>query len=226
MNDLIPANFPVRLNDLGLSFEADLSFEQWSEIGSKVGQVARTSLFWVGDWINYGQDRWNGGNRFESMPEEQRAKYEAAMKLTGLEMDTLQIAAHVARRIPLADRKQELSFSHHRLIARVKDDDKRREWLQKTQRSHLSTRRLRASLNADRIVSEQELQSPTRKGEETHLLWIRRLQQWWIEKSADPEYEEMTREQLETVLNEFSPILGIVEELRDRAQKAVAYLDV
>jgi hypothetical protein len=225
MNDLIPANFPVRLNDLGLVFEADLDFDAWSEIGQKIGQVARTYLFWVGDWINYGQDRWNAGRRFEKMPEDQRQKYQDAMKLTGLEMDTLQIAAHVARRIPLDQRRKDLTFSHHRLVARIKDEDSRTEWLQKTQRHNLSTRRLRASLNAQKIVSENELQKPQLKTETVHLLLIRKLIQWWAEAKNKSHMEEASREYIQSIIRDFGPVLAILDDLHVRAKNATAYLD-
>jgi hypothetical protein len=225
VNNLIPADYPLQLTDLGLTFSEDLSFEQWADVGRKIGQVARTSLFWVGDWLNYGQDRWNGGNRFEKMPDDQRQRYEDAMKMTGLELATLQKASYVARQIPLSDRCADLTFSHHRLIARVKDDSKRREWLKKTEDAQLSTRRLRASLNADRVVPERELSKPAPCARITHLYWIQRLVSWWAEAKAMPDYEEMTREQLEAVIDDFGPILGMVDELRRKAETATAYLD-
>lgn len=225
MNNLIPADYPLQLTDLGLTFSEDLSFEQWADVGRKIGQVARTSLFWVGDWLNYGQDRWNGGNRFEKMPDDQRQRYEDAMKMTGLELATLQKASYVARQIPLPDRCADLTFSHHRLIARVKDDSKRKEWLKKTEDAQLSTRRLRASLNADRVVPERELSKPAPCARITHLYWIQRLVSWWAEAKAMPDYEEMTREQLEAVIDDFGPILGMVDELRRKAETATAFLD-
>lgn len=131
---MIPADYPIQLSELGLSFSSDLSFEQWVDVGQKIGQVARTSLFWVGDWINYGQDRWNGGKRFEKMPEDRRLRYDDAMKLTGLEMATLQKASYVARKIPVEDRRKALTFSHHRLIARLKTRQERTDWLNQTER--------------------------------------------------------------------------------------------
>ena len=42
----------------------------------------------------------------------------------------------------------------------------------------------------------------------------------------DPAHADMTREQLETVVLDFKPVLEIVEEIQKRADKAEAYLDV
>lgn len=225
MNDLTPSENSVRITNVGLRFDRELSFEEWSNLGQRLGKAARISMLLVGDWLNYGQDRWNGGNRFERMAEEQRAKYEEAMQLTGLELGSLQAASQVARKISLEDRSENLTFSHHRLLSRIKDDDVRREWIQKTVDGNFSTRRLRMSLNAGRFVSEKELATPVQKGRKTHLFWITRLTQWWASSKATSEYQEMTREQLEAVLLDFEPVFGIIDEIRDKAEQAQAYLE-
>ena len=105
-------------------------------------------------------------------------------------------------------------------MLRIKDDDKRREWIRKTVNGNVSTRRLRVSLNADRLVPERELTKPKPKGKTTHLVWINRLIQWWAQASTSPEFEEMTKEEFETVLTDFAPVLGIVDELRRKAESA------
>lgn len=224
MNDLIQSDAPIKITDLGLQFEGEPDFDQWSEIGQKIGRIARTSLFWVGDWLNYGQDRWNGGQRFQKMPQEKRERFEQAMRLTGLELATLQGAAHVARRIPLRQRSPDLSFEHHRLIARVKDEHTRQEWIRRTEDKGLTTRRLRKSINAERLVRSHEVERPQSGGRKSHLFWIKQLILWWSEAKDDPASEQMTREQLECVLDDFAPILGILDDLRRRAEKAESYL--
>lgn len=224
MNALIPNDLPVEISRLGLRIKGDISFEQWISVGENIGRIARTSLFWVGDWLNYGQDRWNGGNRFERMPDDQREKYDQAMRMTGLEFSTLQVASTVARKIAIEDRSRNLTFAHHRLIARIPDEDKRREWIRKSQDKKLSTRRLRLSINADRIVPEHEMDRSTGKGIETHLLWIGRLNRWWAKKRISVEFEEMTREQIESVLRDFEPVIGMIDDLQRKAESARSYL--
>lgn len=224
MNALIQSDAPVKINGLGLQVEGELSFDQWSDVGEQLGRVARTSLFWVGDWLNYGQDRWNGGQRFQKMAEEQRERFEQAMRLTGLELSTLHGAAHVSRRIPIDLRSPQLSFEHHRLISRVRDEDQRRDWIRKTEGSKLTTRRLRKSINGDRVVRAAEADVTDQKGRKSHLFWIKRLIDWWAEVKEEPIHADMTREQLESVLDDFGPILGILDEIRLRADKAESFL--
>lgn len=224
MNALIQSDAPVKINDLGLLFEGDLNFDQWSDVGQQLGRVARTSLFWIGDWLNYGQDRWNGGQRFQKMPDEQRERFEQAMRLTGLELSTLHGAAHVSRRIPLDLRSPQLSFEHHRLISRVRDEDQRRDWIRKTEGSKLTTRRLRKSINGERLVRASEVEATDQKGRRNHLFWIKRLIDWWAEVKDEPIHADMTREQLESVLDDFAPVLGILDDIRRRADKAESFL--
>lgn len=225
MNALIPNDLPVEISRLGLRIKGDISFEQWTSVGENIGRIARTSLFWVGDWLNYGQDRWNGGKRFERMPDDQREKYDHAMRTTGLELSTLQVASTVARKIAIEDRSTELTFAHHRLIARIPEEDKRRDWIRKSQDKKLSTRRLRLSINADRIVPEHEMTRSTGRGIQTHLLWIGRLNRWWAKKRVSAKYEDMPREEIESVLRDFEPVIAMIDDLQRKAESARAYLD-
>lgn len=225
-NALTMDGAPVRVTETGLCIDAELTFEQWCDVGRKVGRVARTSLFLVGDWLTYGQDRWNSGQRFEKMDENKQKRYLAAMKDTGLELRTLQNAAYVARNVPYAQRRADLTFEHHYTVAKVKDEHEREEWLKKADKHGLSTRRLRKSIMLGHVARDHELRGSTHEPRETHILWIQRMVQWWAKVKDDPIHADMTREQLETVVLDFKPVLEIVEEIQRRADKAEAYLDV
>jgi hypothetical protein len=225
-NALTMDGAPVRVTETGLCIDAELTFEQWCDVGRKVGRVARTSLFLVGDWLTYGQDRWNSGQRFEKMDEEQKERYLDAMKDTGLELRTLQDAAYVARNVPYAQRRPELTFEHHKTVAKVKDEHEREEWLKKADKHGLSTRRLRKSIMLGHVARDHELRGSTHEPRDPHILWIQRMVQWWAKVKDDPIHADMTREQLETVVLDFKPVLEIVEEIQKRADKAEAYLDV
>jgi hypothetical protein len=215
----------VQVTETGLCIEGELSFEQWCEVGQKVGRVARTSLFLVGDWLVYGQDRWNNGQRFEKMAEEQGERYMAAMKDTGLELRTLMDAAYVARNVPYAQRRPHLTFEHHKTVAKVKDQVEREEWLQKADKQGLSTRRLRKSIMLGHVARDHEMRDSSHTPRETHILWIQRLVQWWAKVKDEPAHRDMTGEQLEAVLQDFEPVLDILEQIRERAKDAAAYGD-
>ena len=225
-NALTMDGAPVRVTETGLCIDSELTFEQWCDVGRKVGRVARTSLFLVGDWLIYGQNRWNNGERFEKMPEEQRQRYIGAMQDTGLELRTLMNAAYVARNVPYEQRRAHLTFEHHCAVAKVKDDHEREEWLKKADKQGLSTRRLRKSIMIGHVARDHEMRSQGAfQPRETHLLWIQRMVQWWAKVKDDPAHDEMGREELEAVLKDFEPVLDIIAQIRERAQNAVSYLE-
>ena len=227
MNALTIDGASVRVTEQGLHFEGEVTFEEWRELGRKVGRVARTSLFLVGDWLVYGEARWNGGRRFEAMPEEQRSRYEDAMQETGLELKTLQNAANVARSIPIAERRPELTFEHHKEVARLKDPEARGEWLDKAEKNGLSTRRLRKSILLGRVAKDAELSGcASDRGIVNHLPWLNRLGAWWGEFRESGWIEGATREQVETMLRDFGPVLSIVEELHRAAESKEYTADI
>ena len=51
---LLP-NPKVAISPVGLRITSELSFEEWSELATAIGQAARSIAFIVGDWLVYGQ---------------------------------------------------------------------------------------------------------------------------------------------------------------------------
>lgn len=226
-NALTMDGAPVRVTETGLLFDGELTFEQWRAIGQKVGRVARTSLFLVGDWLTYGQNRWNGGQRFEKMDEEQSARYLEAMRETGLELRTLMDAAYVARNVPIAQRRPHLTFEHHKTVAKVKNETEREEWLKQTDKHGLSTRRLRKSILLGRVAKEKEMRpDEIDQGIDNHLTWINGLVRWWKKFEQAGWIEDATREQVETMLVDFRDVKALIESLEDARDGKEAILDV
>ncbi|MEX0331454.1 MAG: hypothetical protein AB3N64_08540 [Puniceicoccaceae bacterium] len=226
-NALIIDGAHVQVTEIGLRFDGEISFEQWLEIGRKVGRVARTSLFLVGDWLNYGQDRWNGGERFEKMAEDLRERYESAMAETGLEMRSLMNAAYVARNVPQDHRRPHLTFEHHTAVARVKDKEERRQWLAKADKHDMSTRRLRKSINLGRVATEAEMQpDPKTTGIDNHLSWIDGLMRWWKRFERSDWMADASREMIEEMLSDFRDVQAIIAYLEEEAQNREPIIEV
>jgi len=204
----------VRITALGLIFEGDVSFDQWADLGTQAGRLVRTSLFLIGDWLAYGETRWNGGVRFESLKTETRDRYVIAMQATGLELQTLQKAAIVARNIPLDQRRADLTFEHHKAVTQIKDPETRTEWLATAAEHGLSTRRLRKSINLGRIAQAHEMQTdPLDKGISNHLPWLNRLGAWWGEFEGCGWFEQATPEQIETLLRDFAQVKKVIARI-------------
>lgn len=137
---------PGRVHHVGLELPADLSFEQWSGIGSALQDVNRSLMWWIGDWLRYGERRWG-------------EMYAQAVEETGKAYDTVRAAKWVAEQFSDDDgspdfvrRRTNLSWAHHREVAGLSreeqdellDDAERNTWGHKELRAEISRRKARA----------------------------------------------------------------------------------
>lgn len=88
----------------GYELPEGLSFDEWAAEGTVLLSMARSCMWWVGDWIRYGEKRYG-------------EKYAQAIETTGLSYQTIANAAWVADRVPPEQRSEVLDFSHHRAVA-------------------------------------------------------------------------------------------------------------
>jgi hypothetical protein len=94
----------VQLSDVALKITAPMSYEQWEKLGRGLQRIHRSALFWLGDWLRYGETKWG-------------KKFSQAIEGTGYAVQTLANAQWVASRIESSRRREELSWSHHLEIA-------------------------------------------------------------------------------------------------------------
>jgi hypothetical protein len=185
----------------GIQFNEELSFEEWDDLGQKLAPIGKSIGFIIGDWINYGEQRW--GN-----------KYEEALERTGLAYTTLAHYAYVARRIQFCFRKQNLDYTIHATVAKIKDPAEQQHWLDMAERHKLGKRRLRKSINFGRLATPEEVEGdPADKGVVTHLALINRLIRWWKQTTSDDPVDQWDEEQRENVKKDFGRLLEIYEAL-------------
>lgn len=185
----------------GLDIQAELTFEEWQALGIELAPVAKSIGFIIGDWINYGDGRYG-------------QKYADALKLTGLSLATLQEYAYVARRVETSVRTEVLDFTHHKVVAKVKDPEAQRKWLDTAVKENLSVARLRKSMNFGRLATEDEMeQDPADRGVVTHLALINRLIRWWKQTTENDPVNKWDPEQRANVKEDFKLILDIYEAL-------------
>ena len=189
------------LSRAGLDIQGELTFDEWNALGLELVPVAKSIGFIVGDWINYGQARYG-------------EKYNEALRLTGLSYETLAVYSHVARRIEFLSRNKNLDFTHHKVVAKVKDPEEQRKWLETAERKNLSVARLRKSINFGRLATEEEMeQDPADRGVVTHLSLINRLIRWWKQTTEDDPVDKWDQEQRANVKADFKLILDIYNAL-------------
>jgi hypothetical protein len=194
-------NTKYSISRAGLDIKDELTFEEWQSLGNELVPAAKSIAFIVGDWINYGETRYG-------------EKYHEALRMTGLAYETLRQYSYVASRIKLWSRNHNLDWTHHKVIAKCKDPEEQKHWLDMADENGLSVARLRKSMNFGRLATEEEMQKdPTDRGVVTHLALINRLLRWWKQTTADDPVDQWDEEQRENVKKDFGRLIEIYEAL-------------
>ena len=121
-----------------LALPDDLEFAQWDLFGTRLQTLTQHVQWWWGDWINFGQSQYG-------------EKYQIAVEKFGLNLKTAQDYAWVAREYQSSDRS-ELSWTHFKVAAGMRDEAERTELLDLARQERWSVRRLRREIKAATIV--------------------------------------------------------------------------
>ena len=215
-------NPKVTVSRIGMQITADLSIDEWGELAASIGEVATSVAFIVGDWLVYGQSLF-GTDGFPDKKVD-HPSYQIAIKTTGLDLSTLQNYAYVSRSIPYSMRSERLSWEHHRLLAKLPDNDIQ-DWIdtcvaEEDAGRRMSTRRLRKSLNLGRVATDADLEpDDADRGIENHLTYVTRLAIWWKRMKKVDFLTTSTREQRDTMLRDFAPITALINEITHSIQE-------
>jgi hypothetical protein len=128
---LLPAG--CELAKSGLKINGHLLFDQWTEIGDSLKRVESGVMWWLGDWLNYGEVEFG-------------EKYSQVLDATDYSYGTLRNAAWVANAIEMSRRNDKLSFSHHSQVAGLPEAEQD-EWLAKAAKEGWSRKELRDAIH-------------------------------------------------------------------------------
>lgn len=103
------------ISQVGLHIPEDASGEELAEIGIILRNIESAVQWCIGDWAKYLSSRFN-------------VSYEEIARQFGHTVETLYSYASVCDAVPILIRNQGVSFSHHRLVAKMKPKDQRK-WL-------------------------------------------------------------------------------------------------
>jgi hypothetical protein len=185
----------------GIQFHGDLSIDEWESIGEKLGDAERSIGFLIGDWINYAEEKWG-------------EKYNDAIACTGLAYQTLANYAYIARKVEFSSREENLTIKHHLAVAKLKDPEEQKHWLNQAVKHDLSVERLRKSLNFGRLATEEEVQGdPADRGYVTYLALLNRIRRWWARETQKAPVDEWDDDRREGLKKDFKLILDIYEAL-------------
>lgn len=123
-------------SDFALNLPADLTLEQYTSLAPHFNRAARCLLWWIGDYLNYGEQHFGeeSQNVIDSL---------------GYGRKTLESCRWMSRAIPPKERRSELTWNHHMVVAKMNRHD-RKFWLDRAIEKRLSTRELRAAIVKDR----------------------------------------------------------------------------
>lgn len=119
-----------------LQLPPQISLERWRQIGDHIGGIHNSSVWWLADWLIYGQQKY---------PD----RYRRAIAETSLDYQTLRNYVWVARKFPVSRRRDRLSFQHHAEVSSLPAPDQDR-WLDLAEASGWSVKELRRQLRAAR----------------------------------------------------------------------------
>lgn len=121
---------------LDLSSGGEITYEQYEALGSLLGRWRRSSGWWIGDWINYGEGAWG-------------ERYAQALHETKLAEQTLLNMSYVCRQIPYERRLDGVDFSVHAVVAPLPPREQK-AWLKKAKAGDWTVAELRARIKAKR----------------------------------------------------------------------------
>ena len=127
---------PGKITPVALQLPKNLSFEEWQAAGETLSRINRASHWWIGDWLNYGE------NKYGEM-------YSQAMQDTDFDYQTLAHDKAVAREFEFIRRRINLSWSHHAEVVALEPDEQDK-WLDKAEQDELTREELRRAIRTQR----------------------------------------------------------------------------
>lgn len=201
MNTLAFNDPKIAITPTGIEFKEELTFEEWDALGQKLAPIGKSIGFIIGDWINYGENRWG-------------ERYEESLNRTGLAYQTLANYSYVARKVEFSLRKENLDLHHHLVVAKLKTPEEKQFWLDMAEKHKLGIRRLRKSINFGRLATDEEVQGdPADRGYVTYLALLNRIRRWWARETQKAPVDEWDEDRREGLKKDFKLILDIYEAL-------------
>ena len=182
----------------GIEFFGDLSPAEWNDLGSRLAPIAKSIALMLGDWVNYGKKAYGH-------------KYKEAVRVTGLAEKTLRNYAYVARNVGHSLRDPSLGQEHHAAVAPL-EPHLQKHWLGLAKEHNPSIPRLRKSIQAGRLVTEEEMED-AKAGQTNHVKLINRLVRWLTSETCKAPVEEWDADRREAIKRDFQPLLEICGQL-------------
>lgn len=199
--------FPLVCTPTGLALPDDVTFDEWEGLGPLILGAARSSMWWIGDWLRHGEGAYG-------------TRYMDAVELTGLDGQTLRTAKMIAGYFPdVLRRRNNLSWSHHREVGVSTEAAEWEYWLDRCEDEGLSVHALRLAIRAKDVEAKEGKPEPAPKTAEQKPVTV----------AMSPERATRLAPMLHKLLDRWRPHLApddvdaltfLVETLDEAAEKA------
>lgn len=125
----------ARATSTALVLDESMGPSAWRQVLGRILKLSDSSAWWIGDALVHGE--WRYGE-----------KYRETLETLELDYDRARDYAYVAGNVPASVRLKELTFYHHRVVAKLVPADQAR-WLAQARDEGWSVRRLRDELEAE-----------------------------------------------------------------------------
>jgi hypothetical protein len=105
----------------------DLTYEAWESIGRTIGFVGSAWQWWVGDWLNFGEELY-GEEHAQAIEATTQERYSMAERITGVEHGTMMNIRSICGKIARSRRVEGLPFWVHAEVAALEPEEQT-EWL-------------------------------------------------------------------------------------------------
>lgn len=98
--------------ETALVLRPGLDFEEWQDVGKQLRRVEKAALWWLGDWLNYGERAYG-------------EMYSQALEETEYDEGTLRNAKWVSSRVQLSLRSDKVPYKVHQEVASLEPEQQR-----------------------------------------------------------------------------------------------------
>jgi len=116
------------------------SWAEWECALSVTASILKSSPFWLGDMLNYGEHHFG-------------EKYTQAINDLGMDPGYLRNVAYVCGRVELSLRSDKLTFSHHQLVAPCDPEDQKK-WITLAANNKWTVAQLREAMKGEEEPGE------------------------------------------------------------------------
>ena len=102
-------------NRTSLTIPEGTDFDHWQEIGEQLKTIEGSVMWWIGDWLNFGESHYG-------------ETYSQALEITEYDEGTLRNAKWVADQYEMSLRNDNLTWHIHRIAIGSEDTQKALEW--------------------------------------------------------------------------------------------------